>query len=85
MEMLKKICNGLASYLKEPLSGQDSSRRLLFFIVVIFCLGLSAGYVPRKGLDDNVLDLLKTLIYVTGGALAVGKFAEQESGHSKEN
>ena len=63
--------------LSEP-NGAASSRRVLFAMAVVFALGLATGALcVQHGLSVESVDLLKTVLWVTGGALGVGKFAEQ--------
>ena len=63
--------------LSEP-NGAASSRRCLFALAVVFALGLATGALcAQRGLSAETVDLLKTVLWVTGGVLGVGKFAEQ--------
>ena len=58
-------------------NGSPSTKRILFALVTLYSLGIVTGIAAiAKSLSPECLDLLKTLIYATGGAYAVGRFAE---------
>lgn len=77
--------NKLNQWIVKMLSERDgtpSSRRLLFCLAVVCCLAFCGGYLVKKGMDEKLVDLAKTVLYTTGGATTVGKFAE---GKKKED
>jgi hypothetical protein len=80
---LGDIASQISKYLTEPRGG-ESSRRLIWFTVAIWCLGMFSAYIPLKGLDDKIVDIIKTLIYVSGGAVVVGRIAEAMDGNENK-
>lgn len=58
-------------------TGTPSTRRTVFVIVVVYVLGLvTAALWLQRVLSPEAVDLLKSMLYSTGIALGVGKFAE---------
>lgn len=55
--------------------GTPSSRRVLFAMSVAWGLGIATG-LQVKGHIDASVDLAKSIVWATAGAVAVGKFAE---------
>ena len=78
---MNKASQWLLKMLSEP-DGTPSSRRILFALSVVACLTFCAGYLVKKGMDDKLVDLAKTVLYTTGGSTTIGKFAE---GKKKED
>lgn len=63
----------------EP-DGTASSRRVLFALVVVCVLALVTGVLwSTRTLTPEIVDLLKWALTITGGTLALGKFAESPS------
>jgi hypothetical protein len=57
--------------------GSPSAKRLLFALTLLFVLGVCTGeIVARRSITPSAVDLLKTAMYVTGGAYVGGRFAE---------
>lgn len=56
--------------------GTPSSKRLLFAFVVIATVSFCGGAYKKEGMTSQIVDLLKTALYVTGGAYVGGRFAE---------
>lgn len=56
--------------------GTPSSGRMLFALAVVASLAFCGGYLIRKGMDEKMVDLAKTVLYATGGNAAARKFAE---------
>lgn len=77
---MNKIGTWIGKMLSES-DGTPSTKRFLFAVAVLSCLAFVAGYLLKKGLDQGVIDLAKTVLYTTGGAYGVGRFAE---GKTKE-
>ena len=73
---MNKINQWFAKMLSEP-DGTPSSRRVLFALAVVACLTFCAGYLVKQGMDEKLVDLAKTVLYTTGGATTIGKFAEK--------
>jgi hypothetical protein len=58
----------------------SSTKRILFVIAVVSSLSFSFGYAYKKGLDAQVVDIIKTVIWATGVAYTGGRFAENWTG-----
>ena len=57
--------------------GTPSSRRILFALAVVFALGLATGALcVQHALTAEAVDVVKTVLWTTGAALGIGKFAE---------
>jgi hypothetical protein len=57
--------------------GSPSTRRLLFIVAVVFVLGFCAGdFTANRSISPNAVSLLQTVLYATGGAVTIGRFAE---------
>lgn len=57
--------------------GTPSSKRLLFALVVVYCLGLVTGALGiERTLSAQAQSILETLIWATAAAVGVSKFAE---------
>ncbi len=54
----------------------NSTKRLLFAIAVCSSLSFCFGYSFKKGIDSNIADIIKTVIWATGIAYTGGRFAE---------
>lgn len=70
------------NWLKRLLSeqnGEPSSRRLLFALVVICVLAYLGWHLFKHGLDTVWADVARVLVGTTGGAVAVGRFAENNN------
>ena len=66
----------LQGVFSEP-DGTPSSRRILFATAVAFALGLvTAAFYVKQTLSIEMVDIIKTCLYATAGALGIGKFAE---------
>lgn len=76
--VLSRISAFISKTFREP-DGTPSSKRILYGLVVVYTLGLVTGVMEANGmkLDPQVVDLLKTLIYATGGTYAASRFAEK--------
>ena len=72
---MNKLWPWISKMLSEP-DGTPSSGRLLFAIAVAACLAFCTGYWLKKGMDEKMVDLAKTVLYATGGNAAARKFAE---------
>lgn len=72
---MNKVSQWITKMLSES-DGTPSTRRALFALAVVACLTFCAGYLVKKGMDDKLVDLAKTVLYTTGGATTIGKFAE---------
>ena len=60
-------------------NGTPSSRRILFGVTVAHVLGLALGAIcVQRKLTPEVVDLLKTALWVTGGTVGVGKIFEEK-------
>lgn len=59
-------------------NGEPSSRRLLFFTVVMVTLGYLGYHIYKHGLDAFWADVTKMLVLTTGGAATAGRFAENK-------
>ena len=58
--------------------GWPSTRRVLYIICLFFAFGVVLGALwAEKKLTVEMVDIVKTALYTTGGALAIGKFAEK--------
>jgi hypothetical protein len=79
METLNAFLAKLNSYLTEPQGGQ-STRRLVYLLVMTWCLGMFTGYIARSGLDKDIIDLIKAVVYTAGGCVVGGRFAEAFDG-----
>jgi len=67
----------LKGALCEP-DGAPSSRRLLFFVVVVYSLGLVSGSLyAQQMISPEAQSITETLIWATAAALGFGKFAEK--------
>lgn len=74
---MNKVLVWLGRMLSEP-DGTPSTKRVLFALSVVACLAFVAGYLLKKGLDQQVVDLAKSVLFTTGGAYGVGRFAENK-------
>lgn len=74
---MNKVGTWIGKMLSEA-DGTPSTKRMLFVLAVVSCLAFVAGYLLKKNLDQNVVDLAKTILYTTGGAYGLGRYAEQK-------
>jgi hypothetical protein len=79
---MNKIGPWISKMFSEP-DGTPSSRRFLFALAVIVVLGFCGGYIVKRGMDDKLVDLAKTVLYATGVNTAAGKFAEKKQEEEK--
>jgi len=57
--------------------GSPSTRRVLFAVAVVFVLGFCVGdFTANRAISSNAVTLLQSVLYTTGGAVAIGRFAE---------
>lgn len=57
--------------------GSPSTKRMLFALVIVYALGIcSAQFAVHRGLDPQLVDLVKACIYATAAAYTGGRFAE---------
>jgi hypothetical protein len=54
----------------------NSTKRLLFAIAVCSSLSFCFGYSMKRGIDSNIADIIKTVIWATGVAYTGGRFSE---------
>lgn len=73
--MASRALNWIGRAFSEP-DGTPSAKRILFGLSVVLSLGLCLGGLRRGGLTPEVVELAKTLLYVTGGGYAIARFAE---------
>jgi hypothetical protein len=75
MEMLSRFIKCINSYMTET-NGSQSSRRLVYFLVMTWCLGMFTGYIPFHGLDPAVTDIIKAVVYTAGTCILGGRGIE---------
>ena len=56
--------------------GSPSSKRILFGLAVVFARGLCTGQFFRAGLDPQVVDLAKAVVFATAGGYVGGRYCE---------
>jgi len=75
MAILQKCLTWFGAAFSEP-NGTPSSKRILFAFVVVSTISFCGGAYKKEGMTGQIVDLLKTALYVTGGAYVGGRFAE---------
>lgn len=75
--MIAKVFSWAGRMLSEE-SGQPSTKRVCFFVSVVFCLLFAAAHIViKRGLDNLVIDLAKTTLITAASAYGVTRFAEK--------